>query len=108
MPDCIFCKIINREADADIVFENERIIVFGDIKPSAPIHWLIVPKGHKWESINDIQEEDKGFLGEMILVAKQMAEKAGIAKSGYKLIFNVGRGGGQIIDHLHLHLMGGW
>jgi len=103
---CIFCEIAHHRQKAEIVYENERIIVFKDINPKAPVHLLLVPKKHI-ESINHLEEEDKELISEIIFLAKDLAEQEKIAKSGYRLVFNVGRGGGQIIDHLHLHLIGG-
>ncbi len=85
--------------------ENEDLVILQDIKPSAPFHHLIIPKKHI-RSIMDLEENDKEIITKLIFTAKQDAEKAGL--KGYKLSFNVGREGGQIIDHLHLHLMGGW
>lgn len=82
-------------------------MVFKDIHPHAPIHLLIVPRRHI-RSLNDLTEGDRDTISEMILVAKAMARKHSIAESGYKLLFNVERGGGQVIPHLHLHLLGGW
>lgn len=106
MDDCVFCNIINKTIDAQILFENEQLIVIKDILPKAPVHLLIIPKQHIL-SINHIGEGHEQLLGEMLYVAKQMAEKFAIGETGYKLIFNVGRDGGQVIPHLHLHLMGG-
>ncbi len=107
MTDCIFCKIAAGETDTKFLFENENLVVFKDIRPSAPVHVLVVPKRHI-RSINDIKDDDKPIIGELISVARDMAEKQGIAKSGYKLLFNVEKGGGQVIFHLHLHIIGGW
>lgn len=107
MNDCIFCKIVKQEQPTDFLYEDEYLVVLKDINPAAPVHLLIVPKKHI-ESINHCAEENKDLIGQIILVAKQMAQEQGVAKSGYKLIFNVGRGGGQLVDHVHLHLMGGW
>ena len=104
---CIFCQIINKEAPAKIVYEDEKIIAFKDIHPVAPVHILVVPKRHI-DSVEDLKEEDRELAGGLILVAKKVARQFSINKSGYKLVFNVGRGGGQIIDHIHLHLIGGW
>ncbi|HDH99195.1 MAG TPA: histidine triad nucleotide-binding protein [bacterium] len=104
---CIFCQIINKEAPAKIVYEDEKIIAFKDIHPVAPVHILVVPKRHI-DSVEDLKEEDRELAGRLILVAKKVARQFSINKSGYKLVFNVGRGGGQIIDHIHLHLIGGW
>lgn len=105
--DCIFCKIIKKQVPSDIVYEDDVLIVFKDIKPSAPIHLLIAPKKHI-ESVIKAKEEDKGLLIDMMWRGKILAQEKGLSKMGYKLIFNCGRGGGQIIDHIHLHLMGGW
>lgn len=107
MEDCIFCKIINKEVPSEIIFENGDIVVFRDVKPKAPIHFLVVPKKHI-VSVNEVKEEDKEILGELFLVAKKVAEESGISNSGYKLSINVGEGGGQEVPHLHLHLLGGW
>jgi len=106
MADCIFCKIVQHQNPADIVYEDKQIIVFKDIKPSAPIHLLITSKKHI-SSINHLKKQDAELISHMIFVAQKIAKAQGIAKKGYKLLFNVGRGGGQLIDHLHLHLMGG-
>ena len=105
--DCIFCKIANNETQTEFLFENDILVVFKDINPAAPVHLLIVPKKHI-RSINDLQDEEKSIVSEMIMTAREMADRQGIAKSGYKIGFNVERGGGQVIFHLHLHLVGGW
>lgn len=104
---CIFCQIINKEKETDFVYQDDKFVAINDINPKAPVHILIIPRNHI-ESVNRIDENDKILVGELILLAKKVAKKAGIADSGYKLVFNVGRGGGQLIDHLHLHLLGGW
>ncbi|HHE76412.1 MAG TPA: histidine triad nucleotide-binding protein [Candidatus Parcubacteria bacterium] len=104
MENCIFCKIINKEASADFVYEDERIVVIKDIHPQAPVHLLIIPKKHI-VSIAHLKDEDKELIAEMIIVAKKVAEEKKL--KGYKLIFNVGREGGQIVDHIHLHLLAG-
>ncbi|WP_028314890.1 histidine triad nucleotide-binding protein [Desulfatibacillum aliphaticivorans] len=105
--DCIFCKIVVKESPADIVYENDKLVVFKDINPEAPVHLLVVPKKHI-RSVNDIEPEDQTLVGEMVAAAKLVAAQKGINESGYNLLFNVERGGGQIIFHLHLHLLGGW
>ena len=105
--DCLFCQISSGETSTDILFENDTLVVFKDINPAAPVHLLIVPKKHI-RSINDLTETDQPMLAEMIMVAKDMAAQHGVAKSGYRLFINVERGGGQVIFHLHLHLIGGW
>jgi histidine triad (HIT) family protein len=105
--DCLFCRIANGKTDTRFLFENDKVVVFRDIKPHAPVHILIVPKRHI-RSINDLAESDDRIIAELIMVAKAMAAKEGVAQSGYKLLFNVEKGGGQVIFHLHLHLLGGW
>jgi histidine triad (HIT) family protein len=104
--DCLFCKIANGETDTQFLFENDHVVVFRDINPHAPVHLLIVPKRHI-RSINDLEATDDKILAEVIMVAKDMAAKQGVAESGYKLLYNVEKGGGQVIFHLHLHLLGG-
>lgn len=103
--DCIFCKIVNKEIQTDFVYEDNDIVVFNDIKPSAPVHFLVVPKEHI-QSIMHLEGNHKEIISKIVFAAKKEAEKKGL--KGYKLVFNVGREGGQIIDHLHLHLLGGW
>lgn len=105
--DCLFCKIAHGQMDTTFLYENENLVVFRDINPHAPVHLLIVPKRHI-RSVNDLTEGDGDILGEMILIAGQMAVKENVNESGYKLLFNVEKGGGQVIFHLHLHLIGGW
>jgi histidine triad (HIT) family protein len=104
-PNCIFCKIINRELPAKILFENEDLIVIQNIKPSAPVHHLVIPKEHI-RSVMDFEEKDRDIIADMFLAVRDDAKAAGL--KGYKTVFNVGREGGQVIDHLHLHLLGGW
>ncbi len=101
---CLFCQIANKEKESDEVFEDDQFFVFKDINPKTRIHVLIIPKRHI-ESVNHMDEEDVELVGTLFLTAKRMAEQLGVADSGYRLEINVGRGGGQIIDHLHVHLM---
>lgn len=103
---CVFCKIINKEIEAEIVYEDEDILAFKDIHPQAPVHILVIPKRHI-ESANSLEKKDAALAGKMIIAAKELAEKTGIAEKGYKLLFRVGRDGGQEVPHLHLHLLGG-
>jgi histidine triad (HIT) family protein len=104
---CTFCKIVKGEQAADFLYQDESVVVFKDIRPHAPVHVLIVPREHI-RSLNDLREKDKHIISEMIVRAKEMAKELSIAQSGYRLLFNVERGGGQVIFHLHLHLLGGW
>ena len=105
--DCIFCKIVNGEIPTEFLYEDDILVVFRDINPHAPVHILIVPKKHI-RSINDLTENDNKIISHMIIVGKDIAQKESVNSSGYKLLFNVERGGGQVIFHLHLHLIGGW
>lgn len=107
MDGCLFCAIAAGETGTEFLFESETLVVFRDIHPHAPVHLLIVPKKHV-RSVNDITAEDGPLMGEMIAVAREMAAKAEVSASGYKLLFNVEKGGGQVIFHVHLHLLGGW
>jgi len=105
--DCIFCNIVNGNTDTIFLYEDNTLVVFKDINPHAPVHLLVVPKKHI-RSINDIEPSDHAIVSALIGAGKNMASQTGIAASGYKLVFNVERGGGQMIFHLHLHLLGGW
>ncbi len=102
----IFEKIVRGELPADIVHQDDRVTAFRDIRPAAPTHILIVPN-KPIPTVNDVTPEDEPLLGHMIYVAKQLAEKEGIAEDGYRLIINCNKHGGQEVYHLHLHLIGG-
>ncbi|MEJ2747340.1 MAG: HIT domain-containing protein [Anaerolineae bacterium] len=102
----IFGKILRGEAPADIVYQDELVTAFRDINPAASTHLLIVPNKYI-PTVNDVEEEDEQTLGRMILVAKKLAAQEGIAESGYRLIINCNKDGGQEVYHLHLHLIGG-
>ena len=104
--DCIFCKIINKEIPADIVWEDDDIFAFKDIQPIAPVHILIIPKEHI-PTIDDLKKRHQKVVGKMILTAQKLARESGTAEKGYKLLFRVKHHGGQEVDHLHLHLIGG-
>jgi len=103
---CIFCQIATRRLPADIVYEDEDLIVFKDVNPDAPIHLLIVPRVHI-DTLNSLNEQTVGIMAKMILVGKRMAEDLKI-QSGYRLVINCGREAGQVVLHLHMHFMGGW
>ncbi len=106
MNSCIFCKIVNKEVPAEILYEDDEIIAFNDVHPIAPVHILIIPKKHI-DSVNSLEIGDASLMGTVILVAKKLAQDKGIAKDGYKLLFRVGEHGGQEIPHVHIHLIGG-
>lgn len=105
--DCTFCKIIKGEAPANFVYKDKDMVVFHNIRPSAPVHVLIVPVEHI-ESVNALEEKHSGIISKMMLRAKDIAGILGVRDSGYKLLINVGSGAGQVIFHLHIHLIGGW
>ena len=100
----LFTRIINRELPADIVYENEYVVAFKDIEPQAPVHILIVPR-EETEGLATLPE--KGDHWHILNAAKEIAEQVGIAESGYRLIINQGDDGGQVVSHLHAHLLGG-
>lgn len=102
----VFTKIINREIPADILYEDDEIIAFKDIHPLAPVHVLIIPK-REIPTIDDLQDDEALLVGRMIMVARNIARDLNISEKGYKLLFRVGRDGGQEVPHIHLHLIGG-
>ena len=104
--NCLFCKIVDGEIPAKIVYNDEQIMAFADIAPRAPTHLLIIPKKHI-ATINDAQENDADLLGNLILTAKKLAKEHGLDESGYRLVFNINSQGGQEVYHIHLHLLGG-
>ena len=105
MPDCLFCKIINREIPSDIVYEDERALAFNDINPQAPVHVLIIPKKHI-AGVAQMGEEDTEIVGYLQLVAAKLAAERGVT-DGYRVVVNSGPGAGQSVMHLHYHLLGG-
>lgn len=104
MEDCLFCKISQHEIPSEVVSEDEAVIVFKDIHPKANVHWLVVPKKHI-SSLQEVAPEDWPLVLRVIQKAVKVAQDNNLA--GYKLVFNVGREGGQIIDHIHLHVLSG-
>jgi len=104
--DCIFCKIVAEEIPADFVYRDEDIVAFNDIAPLAPTHVLIIPKRHI-PAVSDVTEADAPLLARMVLAANQIARDRGIAETGYRLVISSGVEGGQVVPHLHLHLLGG-
>jgi Diadenosine tetraphosphate (Ap4A) hydrolase and other HIT family hydrolases len=103
---CIFCKIISEEAKATILYQDEQVTAFQDLHPVAPTHILLVPNKHI-ESVGTLDIEDEQLIGHLFTVGRKLAEEAGIAKGGYRLITNTGVNSGQTIFHFHLHLIGG-
>jgi histidine triad (HIT) family protein len=105
--DCIFCRIVEKNLPADIVYEDDDFIVFKDIKPKGKVHVLLVPKEHI-ATVNDLQDSHAALMGKLLLTVKRLAAEWDIVEAGYRLTVNVGRGGGQEVDHLHMHLVSGW
>lgn len=103
---CIFCKIISNEAKANIVYRDEQVTAFRDINPVAPTHLLIVPNKHI-DGVGTLDPEDEQLMGHIFVVARRLAEEAGISKTGFRMITNTGPHGGQTVFHLHVHLIGG-
>ncbi len=106
MEDCIFCKIVAKEIESDIVYEDDRVVAFKDIEPQAPIHYLIIPKKHI-PTLVDLQEEDNNLVGHIYQVANKIAKDEGIAKDGFRVVSNCNKAGGQTVYHIHYHLLGG-
>lgn len=106
MSENIFLKIINKEIDADILYEDEECLAFRDVNPQAPTHVLIIPR-KEIRTHADLGEEDNHLMGHLHVVARRLADQLGLSESGYRLIINCQEGAGQSVPHLHLHLLGG-
>src|SRR4051812_27907403 len=106
MADCLFCKIINRDIKAAIVYEDDQVLAFNDINPQAPTHVLVIPKRHI-ESLSELKAADDQLVGELVRRAAAIARERGIAASGFRTVFNTNRDAGQTVFHIHLHLLGG-
>ncbi|GHE20699.1 histidine triad nucleotide-binding protein [Halomonas urumqiensis] len=104
--DCLFCKIINREIPAEIVFEDDQVLAFEDINPQAPTHLLVIPKRHI-ATLNDLGEGDDALVGRLTGTAARLARERGFAEEGYRVVMNCNDHGGQTVYHIHMHLMGG-
>jgi histidine triad (HIT) family protein len=103
---CLFCKIIDQEIPAKIIYEDDKVVAFNDINPQAPVHILIIPRQHIATS-NDLQPEHEELVGHIVTVAQKLAKQLEIAESGYRIVMNCNSDGGQAVYHLHLHLLGG-
>ncbi len=104
--DCIFCKIAAGSVPAEILYQDEDLISFRDINPQAPVHLLIVPRKHI-ANLNDLSDDDSYLVGKMAKTAKQLARSEGISEQGYRLVLNCGDWGGQLVQHIHMHVIGG-
>ena len=103
---CLFCKIIDREIPASIVYEDERVLAFNDINPQASTHVLVIPKQHV-ATLNDLDSAHDAIVGELVRRASAIAKERGIDAAGYRTVFNTNRDAGQTVFHIHLHLLGG-
>lgn len=104
--DCIFCKIAQGTIPSDVVYRDDQLVAFRDIRPQAPVHILIIPYQHR-ETILEFNAADESLIGKMILLANELAKKEGLADQGYRLVLNCKSYGGQEVFHIHLHLLGG-
>ncbi len=104
--DCVFCQIVDGKIPGDILYQDEEVLAFRDINPRAPVHLLIIPKKHI-ASLTQLTEKEMPLMGRMIGVARQLSKREGISESGFRLVINCGKEGGQLVPHLHLHLLGG-
>lgn len=104
--DCLFCKIAQKELPAKIIYEDDLVMAFDDIHPKATYHKLIIPRQHI-ETLNDVTKNDINLVGHMLYTAQVIAKQLNIAEDGYRVVMNVNKGGGQIIFHVHLHVLGG-
>jgi histidine triad (HIT) family protein len=104
--DCVFCQIVSGKLPGDILYQDEEIIAFRDIHPLAPTHLLVIPKRHI-PSLVHLTDAETPLIGHMTKVANQLAREEGVAESGYRLVISSGEQGGQVVPHLHMHLLGG-
>lgn len=104
--DCLFCKIVRREIPSEIAYEDDEVIAFKDIQPLAPVHLVIIPKTHLG-SLNDVTTEHESLIGHLFGVVRRLAEEFGVLETGYRVVSNTGADGGQVVGHLHFHLLGG-
>jgi len=103
---CLFCRIIKRETPADFMHEDDLVVAFKDLRPQAPVHFLVVSKKHI-ATLNDLLPEDSPLIGQMFQVAKKLAVQSNVHEKGYRTVFNVNAGAGQSVYHIHLHVLGG-
>ena len=105
MSDCLFCKIVAGEIPSDTLYEDDDLMAFWDISPNAPKHFLVIPKKHIVDA-SDIKEEDEKVIGKMMRIAAQLAAENGVS-SGFRVVFNNGADAGQLVFHIHMHVLGG-
>ena len=103
---CLFCKIVNKEVPAKLLFEDDDVVAFHDINPGAPTHVLVIPKRHV-ASLNDVGPAEAELLGKIVVAGRRVAEETGIADKGYRVVINTGPSAGQSVFHIHMHVIGG-
>lgn len=106
MPECIFCKIVNGDIPADKVYEDDKVIAFNDVNPQSPTHVLIIPKEHI-PSTNNIDENNSQIISHIFIVISKIVKEKGLENQGYRIVNNCGEFGGQTVEHVHFHLLGG-
>jgi histidine triad (HIT) family protein len=106
MQSCLFCRIIEHEIPAQLVYEDGQVVAFKDIRPEAPVHVLVCPRKHI-ATLNDIAPEDDSLIGRMFQTARKIADETGVAEGGWRAVINVNAGAGQSVSHIHLHVLGG-
>ncbi len=104
--ECIFCKIIKKQIPCDMVYEDDKVIAFNDISPEAPVHVIIIPRQHI-NNVNSLKQEEAELIGHIFMAAKKIVKTLGIDETGYRIVSNSGKQGGQTVKHLHFHLLGG-
>lgn len=104
--NCLFCKMVSGELTPDIVYQNDKVLAFRDIRPQAPTHVLVIPKRHV-TTLNDMRDEDEALAGALLIAARRIANELGLTEPGYRTVINTNGHGGQTVFHVHLHLLGG-
>jgi histidine triad (HIT) family protein len=106
MADCIFCRIADHEIPSKLLYEDEDIVAFEDAAPQAPVHFLVIPRKHV-AAVKDMPASEADLLGRMLRMGASLAKEKGLEPNGYRFVLNYGKDGGQLVDHLHLHVLGG-
>ena len=106
MADCIFCKIAEGKIPCEKIYENEDVLAFNDIHPAAPTHVIVIPKKH-YATLNDIPQSEIDIISKVFAAVQEIAKKAGIADAGYRTVLNTNRYAGQVVFHVHFHVLGG-
>ncbi len=106
MGDCIFCKIIKGEIPCNKLYEDDKVLAFNDINPEAPVHFLVIPKKHV-KSVLDLNKQEIDIVSHIMKVITNIAEDTGITEKGFRIVNNIGINGGQTVDHMHFHVLGG-